>query len=246
LGAAVALVDRCSDLATTPYPSATRSVLDAGVERIRGSGRQSIGIEADVTDLQSLEQAVEQTVAAFGHLDIVIANAGIFTWGRLWELTEEQWDETIDVNLKGTWLTLKATLPPMIGQRSGRIVAVASTAGLRPGGDISHYVASKYGVVGLVKSLAIEVGELGITANAVCPSRMRTDMVTFDAYYERFAGTRGGTEDAMAEVTRREHVLPIDFLPVSAVVDAVAWLVGDAAKHVTGTAIPVDAGEMLL
>lgn len=246
LGASVALLDRCRDLSTTPYASASRTDLDEAVGSARERGGRAIGIEADVTHLGSLQHAVEQTIDAFGHIDIVVANAGIFTWGRLWELTEEQWDETIDINLKGAWLTLKATVPSMVERRFGRIIAIASTAALRPGRDIGHYVASKFGVVGLIQSLALEVGEFGITANAVCPSRMRTGMVTFSAYYDRWAGAEGATEEAMAEVTRREHVLPVDFLPPSAVADAVAWLASDAAAYVTGVALPVDAGALLL
>jgi SDR family mycofactocin-dependent oxidoreductase len=245
-GASVALLDRCGDLATTPYASASRADLEEAVGSARGNGGRAIGIEADVTRLGSLQQAVARTIDAFGSLDIVVANAGIFTWGRLWELTEEQWDETIDINLKGAWRTIKATVPSMIERRSGRIIAIASTAGLRPGHDIGHYVASKFGLIGLIQSLALEVGEFGITANAVCPSRMRTGMVTFGAYYDRWAGAEGATEQAMADVTRREHVLPVDFLPLPAVADAVAWLASDAAACVTGVALPVDAGALLL
>jgi NAD(P)-dependent dehydrogenase (short-subunit alcohol dehydrogenase family) len=245
LGAHVALLDRCTDHTTTPYASASRSDLDTALEVIRSAGADAIAIEVDVGDADGMRRATEQTIATFGRIDIVVVNAGIFTWGKLWELSEEQWDETIDTNLKGAWLTLRAALPPMIEQRSGRIIAIASTAGLRGGEEIGHYVASKFGLVGMIQSLALEVGGYGITANAVCPSRMRTPMVTFDAYYERWAG-EGGTEGSMADATRREHVLPVDFLPVSAVVDTVAWLAAsEAAAYITGVALPVDAGSLL-
>jgi (+)-trans-carveol dehydrogenase len=189
--------------------------------------------------------AVEAARAELGRLDIVVANAGIFTWGRLWELTEQQWDETVDINLKGAWITLKTAVPHLIAQRSGTVVCMSSTAGLRGSPNIAHYVASKHGVVGLARSLAMEVGEYGITVNAVCPSRMKTPMVTFPEYYEAFAGP-GATEDDLDRVSRSEQVLPASTVPVSAVREAVVWLASNAAKHITGVALPVDAGALLV
>jgi NAD(P)-dependent dehydrogenase (short-subunit alcohol dehydrogenase family) len=140
---------------------------------------------------------------------------------------------------------MKAAVPHMIAQRRGRIIAIASTAGLRGGADIAHYVASKHGVVGLVRSLALEVGAYGITVNALCPSRMKTNMVTFDAYYQRWAGGAEADVEAMAQATRAEHVLPVEFLPVSAVAEAAVWLASDSAACITGVALPVDAGQTL-
>lgn len=244
-GADVALLDRCRPLDTTPYPMSSDDELDdvhAEVERL---GRRCLALQADVTDLTGMQAAVATVVRELGHIDVVVANAGIFTWGRLWELTEQQWDETIDVNLKGTWITLKAVLPQMIERGSGRVICVSSTAGLRGSPNIAHYVASKHGVVGLVRSLAMEVGRYGITVNAVCPSRMKTPMVTFPEYYEAFAGP-GATEADLDRVSRSQQVLPGDTVPVTAVREAVVWLASDAAGFVTGVALPVDAGGMLV
>ena len=193
-GADIALVDRCAGLNSTPYPAATPDDLAETARMVGAAGRRALTVQADVTRLADLGAAVDETLAALGRLDILVPNAGIFTWGRLWELTEEQWDETIAINLKGVWLTLKAAVPHMIAQRHGRIIAIASTAGLRGSPDISHYVASKHGVVGLVRSLAMEVGDYGITVNALCPSRMETAMVAYERYYERFAGSVAGKE----------------------------------------------------
>jgi SDR family mycofactocin-dependent oxidoreductase len=244
-GADLALLDRCKPLDTTPYALASADDLERVRAEIEGLGRRCLALTADVTDLAGMTAAVEAALEGLGRLDIVVANAGIFTWGRLWELTEEQWDETIDVNLKGTWVTLKATVPHLIAQGSGTVICVSSTAGLRGCPNIAHYVASKHGVVGLARSLAMEVGEYGITVNAVCPSRMKTPMVTHPAYYEEFAGP-GGTERDLDLVSRGEQVLPVDAVPVSAVKEAVVWLASDAARHITGVALPVDAGELLV
>lgn len=244
-GADLALFDRCKPLETTAYALASSDDLDAARAEVEALGRRCLTREVDVTDLEGMTAAVDDVVRQLGRLDIVVPNAGIFTWGRLWELTERQWDETIDINLKGTWITLKATVPHLVAQRSGAVVCVSSTAGLRGCPNIAHYVASKHGVVGLVRSLAMEVGQYGITVNAVCPSRMKTPMVAFPEYYEAFAGP-GATEEDLDRVSRSEQVLPVDAVPASAVREAVVWLASEAAKHVTGVALPVDAGELLV
>jgi (+)-trans-carveol dehydrogenase len=244
-GADVALLDRCRPLETTSYAMSSAGDLEevrAAVERL---GRRCVARECDVTDLAGTTSAVDAIVERFDHLDIIVANAGIFTWGRLWELTEQQWDETMDVNLKGTWVTLKAGVPHLIARGWGRVICVSSTAGLRGCANMAHYAASKHGVLGLVRSLAVELGSCSVTVNAVCPSRMKTAMVTYREYYEAFAGP-GATEETLDRVSRREQVLPVDAVPVGAVSDAVLWLASDAAQYVTGAALPVDAGELLL
>jgi SDR family mycofactocin-dependent oxidoreductase len=244
-GADLGLLDRCRPVESAPYPMPDERQFDQTRSAIEEMGRRCVAVQADVTDLSAMETAVQSLIATFGHVDIVVANAGIFTYAKLWELTERQWDETIDINLKGTWTTLKATIPHMIERRSGRVICVSSTAGLRGGSNYAHYAASKHGVIGLARSLATEVGQYGITVNVVCPSRMKTTMVTYDRYYETFAGP-GATEEDLDNQTRKEQLLPVDAVPVSAVRDAVVWLASDAAAYLTGCAIPVDAGETLV
>ena len=244
-GADLVLLDRCANPATTLYEGSSRDDLTRTQEEVQGLGRHALTIQADVTREAELRVAVSEALGRLGRIDILLCSAGIFTWGRLWELTEEQWDETIDVNLKGVWLTMKALVPHMIERRHGRIIALSSTAGLRGWADVSHYAASKHGVIGLVRSLALEVGEHGITVNAVCPTRVPTEMVTFPAYYEHACGP-GATLDDLAAATRAELVLPSDFVPAAAIADAVAWLASDEAAYVTGTALAVDAGELLV
>jgi SDR family mycofactocin-dependent oxidoreductase len=244
-GADLALFDRCKALTTTAYAMASSDDLAAVRDEVLRLGRRCLTREVDVTDLPGMTAAVDDVVRDLGRLDIVVPNAGITTYGKLWELTEEQWDETIDVNLKGTWITLKAVVPRLIEQGSGSIVLVSSTAGLRGCANLSHYVASKHGGIGLMTSLAMELGELGIRVNAICPGRMKTPMVAFPECYAIWAGP-GASEADHDRVTRAEHLLPVDVLPVSAVRDAVVFLASDAAKHLTGVALPVDLGEMLV
>jgi SDR family mycofactocin-dependent oxidoreductase len=244
-GADLILLDRCTKVVTTLYEGSTPDDLARAQEEVQGLGRHALTIQADVTREAELRVAVSEALGRLGRIDVLVCSAGIFTWGKLWELTEEQWDETIDVNLKGVWLTMKALVPHMIERRYGRIVVVSSTAGLHGYANISHYAASKHGVIGLVRSLALEVGERGITVNAVCPTRVPTEMVTYPAYYEHECGP-GATLDDLARATRADVVLPTDFVPATAIADAVSWLASDDAAYVTGTALAVDAGELLV
>ena len=244
-GADIVLIDRCRPLETIPYALSSKDDLAAAQNAVQGVGRRCLALQADVVDAGQMAAAVETVVRQFGRVDVLVANAGILGWGKLWELTESQWDEIVGVNLKGTWVTLKSIVPLMLEQRFGRIICVSSTAGLRGWPDISHYVASKHGVVGLVRSLALEVGAFGITVNAVCPTFMKTAMVTYPEYYSTFAG-EGATEEDLIRRMRAEHVLPVDSLPTSAVREAVVWLSSDSAHYITGVALPIDAGEMLV
>jgi SDR family mycofactocin-dependent oxidoreductase len=244
-GADIALLDRCRPLGSTAYAMSSVDDLAETGAAVGRLGRRFMTRECDVTDLAGTTDAFDTIADHLGHIDIIVPNAGIFTWGRLWELTEQQWDETLGVNLKGTWVTLKAGVPRLIDRGGGRVICVSSTAGLRGCANMAHYAASKHGVLGLVRSLAVELGPYGITVNAVCPSRMKTAMVTYQEYYEAFAGPEA-TEESLDRVSRGEQVLPVDAVPVSAVSDAVLWLASDAAQYVTGAALPVDAGELLL
>ena len=190
----------------------TEEDLDEVKTIIDALGRNCLCLQADVTDLPAMEAAMQTFISAFGHIDIVVERRHTSPT-RSSELTEQQWDETIAVNLKGTWVTLKTAVPHMIDRGFGRIICISSTAGLRGGPNISHYVASKHGVIGLARSLAMEVGPYDITVNAVCPSRMKTPMVTYAAYYEAFAGP-GASEEDLDRVSRAEQVLPVDTVPV--------------------------------
>jgi (+)-trans-carveol dehydrogenase len=239
------LIDRCRPLETIPYALSSKDDLAEARVAIERAGRRCLALEADVVDSGQMAAAVEAVAEEFGRVDILVANAGIFGWGRLWELSEAQWDEMVGVNVKGTWVTLKSVVPLMLEQRGGRIICVSSTAGLRGWPNISHYAASKHGVVGLMRSLAMEVGAFGITVNAVCPTFMKTDMVDYPEYYSAFVGEAASEEDLMRQ-KRAGHLLPVDFVPTSAVRDAVVWLSSEGAQHITGVALPVDAGEMLV
>jgi NAD(P)-dependent dehydrogenase (short-subunit alcohol dehydrogenase family) len=235
----VALVDRVRDVETANVEMSKPADLDEAAEQVRSRGRRAAAIPGDVTVEADVRSAVEQTVKELGGLDAVVANAGIWSTGKVWELTERQWDDMLAVNLKGAWLTAKHTLPTMIAQESGTIIFISSIDGLRAEADYAHYVAAKHGVIGLMKAVALEVGEANVTANAVCPTNLRTDMVMSAAGTEFFAGSGGDVEGAVGSANLlpgRGALAPED------VAEVVAWLASPAARHITGHALPVDAG----
>jgi SDR family mycofactocin-dependent oxidoreductase len=239
-GADVIVVDRCADVEFVTYPMSTREDLDETVRLVEKHGRRAIASVVDVRDYERLSGALRAGVTELGRLDIVVANAGVLTAARFWELTDEQWRETIDVNLMGVFHTLKAAALVLIEQgQGGSIIAVSSTGGLRGLPFIAAYNASKHGVVGLVKTLANEVAEYNIRVNSIHPTGVATGMNASEMQplIEEKAATLGPIYmNAIPEPAMME---PED------VAGTVAWLASDDAKYVTGAQIPVDMGTLL-
>jgi SDR family mycofactocin-dependent oxidoreductase len=170
-GADIVVLDICSPVSgSISYPAATPEDLADTVRAVEAEGRKVLAREVDIRDDAALRQLVSDGVEQFGRLDILVANAGVLSWGRLWELTDEQWDAVVGVNLTGTWRTLRAVIPAMIeAGNGGSIVVVSSSAGLKATPGNGHYSASKHGLVGLTNTLAIELGEFGIRVNSIHP-----------------------------------------------------------------------------
>lgn len=162
-GADIVAVDVCGPVSDTiTYPSATSEDLAETASAVEATGRKVLAREVDIRDLAAQQQVVADTIEQFGRLDIVVANAGVLSWGRMFEMSEDQWDTVIDVNLNGTWRTLRATVPAMIeAGNGGSIIVVSSSAGLKATPGNSHYAASKHGLVAITNSLALEVGSTG-------------------------------------------------------------------------------------
>lgn len=212
--------------------------LDNTIADVKDKGVDAIPVLADVTDESEVEQAVDTAVSEFGHIDILINNAGIGDFGLLTEISEEQWDVVVDVNLKGVWLCSKHVGKHFIKRnQGGKIVSTSSTTGLVGQYGMGHYSASKHGVVGLTKSLALELAEYDVNVNCVLPTGtdtpgvQETSRVFGSEYIER-----------AQELSGPWNIFENGKIEPEQVSEAFLWLSSDASKYVTGTALPVDAG----
>lgn len=246
-GAKLVLCDACRQYTTVPYPLAQPEELASLAAEIAEMGRPVIAKQVDVTNLTAMQALQEQAQQELGPIDIVVANAGLYSFAPSWELSEEQWDETVNVDLKGVWITCKVCIPAMLQRRSGKIICIASTAAVKGMANLAHYVAAKHGVLGLVKTLAIELAPYNVNVNAVCPTSIDTAMCRNQALYDIFAGGPGpqATKEHMLALMNQLNLFPDrDLLPPEAVSAAVLWLASNEARHITGCALPVDAGYL--
>lgn len=240
-GADIIALDICAPAsASVTYPPATPEDLDETARLVEGQGRKILTRVLDVRDDAALRELVADGMEQFGRLDIVVANAGVLSWGRVWELTDEQWDAVIGVNLTGTWRTLRATVPAMIeAGNGGSIVVVSSSAGLKATPGNGHYSASKHGLTALTNTLAIELGEYGIRVNSIHPYSVETPMIEPEAMMEIV-----GRHPSFVHSFPPMPVQPNGFMTADEVADVVAWLAGDGSGTLTGTQIPVDKGAL--
>jgi len=200
-GADIIALDICCDVDTVPYPGATEDDLAHTVKLVEETGRRVISMIADVRHLSALQAAVRDGVGTFGGIDIVVANAGIGTFGSVLELDEDTWQTMLDVNLTGVWKTVKAVAPTMIeGGKGGSIILISSLAGLIAYPNLAHYVAAKHGVTGLMRALAVELAPHGIRVNSVHPGTVDTPMVANPHAWSIFTGIDDATRDQAAEI----------------------------------------------
>lgn len=246
-GARLVLCDACRQYSTVPYSLAQPAELASLASEIERMGHPVIAAQVDVTDLSAMQSLAERAQREIGPIDILVANAGLYSFAPSWELTEEQWDETVNVDLKGVWITCKVCIPQMLNRRSGKIICISSTAGLKGMANLAHYVAAKHGVLGLVKTLAIELAPYNINVNAVCPTSVDTAMCRNQALFDVFAGGPGpmATYEHVLDLMNQLNLFPDrNLLPPEAISAAVLWLASDEARHLTGCALPVDAGYL--
>jgi SDR family mycofactocin-dependent oxidoreductase len=208
------------------------STLKAEIERI---GVQCLIFQGDVRIDADLKVAVSETLTQFKRIDILFNNAGICAYGLAHELSEEAWDAMIDINLKGSWLAARHIIPVMIAQKSGNIVNNSSIAGLRGMNRLSHYAASKWGLVGLTKSWAIELAPHNIRVNSIHPTGVNTPM------NDGLAALEGKTPQEIAEASAG-NLIPVPWIEPEDVAQAVLYLVSDKARFITGSQFVLDAG----
>jgi len=249
-GADVVAIDICGPVSDTiTYPMPTSEDLAETARLVEAEGRKVLAREVDIRDLAAQKQVVADAVEQFGRLDILVANAGVLSWGRLFEMDEDQWDSVVNVNLSGTWRTIRAVVPAMIeAGNGGSIIIVSSSAGLKATPGNGHYAASKFGLVGLTNALALEVGEFGIRVNSIHPYSIMTPMIEPEAMGAIFA----------KYPTYLHSFAPMPYKPVShdgkaglqefmtpeEVTDVVTWLAGPGSGTISGSQIAVDRGVM--
>ena len=248
-GADIIAVDLCQQVESVPYPLATPEDLAQTVKEVEALGRRIFATQADVRDYGALKAALDDGVAKLGRLDIVSANAGINSFSKLDVMPEQTWQDVIDVNLTGVWHTAKAAIPHLrAGGRGGSIILTSSAVGLKGVQNIGHYVAARHGVVGLMRTLALELAPEMIRVNSVHPSSVDTVMIQNDAMYALSAPDLPAAErikETMAERRKVINALPIPYVEPVDVSNAVLWLASDEARYVTGVTLPVDPGMLV-
>lgn len=241
----MALLDIGAAVATVPYPAAHRTQTNEVADEIHTLGRRCQAFTADVRDGEAVRRVMEETVTTFGGVDIVVAAAGIDSWGAAWELEDAQWQAMLDVNLTGVWQTAKAAARIMIPQRSGAMVFIGSVLSHRANRDFAHYTAAKHGVLGLTRAFALELAPYGVRVNEVDPTVVYTDMVMNQQYMDRTVGHEGATLDEVKAHYLRWNTLPVPWLDPVDVANAALFLSSEEARYVTGVSLLVDLGAML-
>ncbi len=245
-GARIVAVDRCAELPGIPYGQGTAEDLAETARLVEKAGGEVVTAVADVRDRAAMAGAVAAGVAAFGGLDVAVANAGVIQLKPALDVDDDDWDTVVGVNLAGTWRTVQAVLPALLERGGGSIVVTSSAAGLKGPPHMAHYAASKAGVLGMVRSLATELGPQRVRVNCIAPTTVDTDMVHWQGAYDAFRPdlehpTRADVEPVFASL----NVLPVPWIEPQDTSNAVLWLASDEARYVTGIVLPVDAGTAL-
>lgn len=234
-GVHIAALDVAKSLDYPSYAMGTSNELQSLVKEIEVSGAKALELIADVRDDATVSVAVQRTIEQFGQIDILFNNAGICAYGLAHELTEQAWDAMLDINLKGAWLVARRVIPHMIAQRSGVIINNSSVAGLRGMGRLSHYAASKWGLVGLTKSWAIELAPHNIRVVSIHPTGVNTPM------NDGLAEMEGQTPMQIAERSAG-NLQPVPWIEPEDVANAVVFLASNRARFITGAQFVLDAG----
>jgi SDR family mycofactocin-dependent oxidoreductase len=248
-GADILILDCPPPIAHVPYGLAVREDLERTVAEVEAEGRRAIAIEGDVRDSADLERLVARGIDELGGIDVCIANAAIWSINDFWRLEDEEWKEVVDVNLSGAWRTAKAVTPHMIEREAGSIILISSVAGIEGFGSIAHYSAAKHGVLGLMKTICLELGpRYGIRCNAILPGNVDTPMLKWPGALDFMAGGEGlGSVEKLEEGTKAWSALKgRGLLDPQSISDAVLFLASDASRDVTGLELVVDGGHHVL
>jgi (+)-trans-carveol dehydrogenase len=242
-GATLALCDVDDDLDSIGYPLSRYSDLEAVAASCHAHGAETLAQTCDVRDDRQVSAFVDDAVRELGRIDVAVANAGVVSVRAAVDMSERDWDDVVDTNLKGVFLTLRSVARTMIAaERGGSLIAIGSVNSFAGAPGSVHYSASKHGVLGLCRALAIELAPHGIRVNCVCPTAVNTMMLEAlddprvpEDYGERLVGITGSWNLLQVGAPPLE---PIE------ITQAILWLASDASRYVTGIAVPVDAGYL--
>ena len=242
-GADIIAVDLCDQIASVPYAMATVGDLEETAKQVEALDRRIVTQQVDVRDADALRAALAAGEAEVGAVDVLVANAGIFSTEPSDTMARQTWQDMIDTNLTGVWNACQAVLPGMKERNGGSLILTSSTAGIKGFPTLAHYTAAKHGVVGLMKALAGEFGAFGIRVNTVHPSSVDTDMIQNDTMYNLFRPDldKPGRDD-FGELFRSLHMLPAMWAEPRDISNAVLFLASDEARYITGQQLKVDLG----
>jgi SDR family mycofactocin-dependent oxidoreductase len=242
-GADISFCDIAEQLPTATYPMGTPEKMAETRVLVEKEGRQCLVVKADVRDMKQMRAFIDQTLKKFGKLDICIANAGTVVWKLLSEQTDEDWDTVIDTNVTGVANTLRAVMPHMKERKQGRIVTLSSVGGEMGVPTVPAYIASKWAVIGLTKSVALEMGPYNVTANAIGPTAVNTPMFMSRSQWQTMvpAGEQA-TEEKISAIMKSVHALPVHWIEPEDVADGIVFLCTDEAKYISGITLDIQAG----
>jgi len=246
-GASIIAVDILENYDSFDYQLATDDDLASTVAQVEALGRPIIARKADVRDLAALTAVVDEGVKEFGHLDVVCANAGIVTIQAWHDVAPQVWTDTIDTILTGTWNTMVATVPHLIDNGGGSIIATGSTAAIKGFPYGAPYVAAKHGVVGIARGMAIELAPHSIRVNTIHPTGVDTNMAPY-----AFEGVARMEEKGHLTPEARQameaslgNLLPVELVDARDISNTVLYLASDDSRYVTGLELKIDAGSTL-
>ncbi|THD59276.1 SDR family NAD(P)-dependent oxidoreductase [Phenylobacterium sp.] len=229
---------------------ATQADLDETVRQVKSYGRRCEGVKADIRDIAALRRVADKTEADFGRIDIVVANAAIQRWVPLLEMQDDDWLDTIENNLNGTANTLRAFAPKMVARKKGRIIVLSSMQGKHGTKDASSYSASKWGILGLMKSAALELGEHNITVNAIIPGLVDTALTRYEKRLSESIGETTGkpppenpTPQESWDIRAGTVPMKVGWLQPDDISPVAVFLASDASAMVTGAEYEVTGGD---
>ncbi|MFI5426640.1 mycofactocin-coupled SDR family oxidoreductase [Aeromicrobium sp. UC242_57] len=244
-GADIAVVDICEQIETVPYAMSTVDDLTRAHKELEEHGTRVWTRQVDMRDGTQVQTAVDDIVAELGAVDIAAVNHGIWTRGDFWDMPDDVWQDMIDVNLTAVWRALRALGPHMMSRRSGSIILTASVNGKEGQPGSAHYTAAKHGVLGLMKSVALELAPYGVRVNAIMPGFVDSGMTNWQGCYDMTGGKPGSTRAEHEQNSRHWHAIG-GLIEPNEISGAVVFLASDDAKRITGIEMPVDGGHLLL